>query len=450
MGYYDGIGMTEEASTYQVARALRAPAILVIGARGMASSVLAVLEGFLCHKADSNIRGVIFNQLSGRLYERLKDQVCSLGVEPLGYLPSDRRVEIGSRHLGLVTADEIADLKEKMNILSQRMEETVDIGGILRLAEEAEPLDAEMPESIASAARRMRKYFSAEAAEIRPPGDASKNHHIIRLNLRVIRPRIAVAQDEAFCFTYRANLDLLRQLGAELISFSPLSDAGLPQDIDGLIISGGYPELHAAELEKNESMRMAVKSAIQGGMPVIAECGGFMYLHQELEGISEQSCMEDGCEEKDDCLKRSKALPEACEGIITRPPKVGKEDRRLQERGTSGFCYKMYKMAGAVDGVCSKKDRLVRFGYIEITAEKDGMLADAGERLRAHEFHYWDSTENGADFLAEKADRSKSWRCAVSTETMYAGFPHLFFCSSPSASERFVKKCAEYRKRRRI
>ena len=448
MGYYDGIGMTDEASTYRVAKALRAPAILVIGARGMASSVLAVLEGFLHHRLDSGIRGVIFNRLSEKLYRRLEGQVRSLGVEPLGYLPSDSRVEIGSRHLGLVTAGEIADLKDRMNVLAQWMEETVDIDGILRLAGQAEPLEADLPESIESARRRMSEYYSAAAdcrqtneysyiepccrrmdkisseksmvkstvlsADAGKKTDSAKNENgqqnekENRESCFSLRPRIAVAKDAAFCFTYRANLDLLRDLGAELVTFSPLSDADLPKDIDGLIISGGYPELYAAALEGNVSMRLAVKSAVESGMPVIAECGGFMYLHRAIEGAEQEAAGE-------------------------------------EKADFSGGFRRMYEMAGVFDGECHKKDRLVRFGYIEMTAQENGLLAETGSRLKGHEFHYWDSTGNGTSFLAEKADRSRSWECGISTETMYAGFPHLFFCSFPDAAERFIKKCAEYR-----
>ncbi len=445
MGYYDGIGMTDEASTYRVAKALRAPAVLVVGARGMASSIMAVLEGFLHHRQDSGIRGVIFNRLPGKLYGRLKDQVQNLGIEPLGYLPSDSRVEIGSRHLGLVTADEIADLKDRMHILAQWMEETVDIDGILRLAEEAEPLESELPKSVASARRRMDEYFSVRSAEF--SGDSSagavkrsdlqKEESENDLNHRQIRPKIAVAEDEAFCFTYRANLDLLKDLGAELISFRPLSDDDLPPDIDGMIISGGYPELHAADLEKNRTLRFAVKSAIENGMPVIAECGGFMYLHRAIEGAAEET----GDEEKSDFSFSDSERKNVS-------PSDGK--RRKDKNDKTADFHRMYEMAGVIDGECHRKDRLVRFGYIEMNAKENGMLAEAGERLKAHEFHYWDSDESGTAFLAEKADHSRSWECGISTETMYAGFPHLFFCSSPSAAERFVKKCAEYRRTRNI
>lgn len=401
MGYYDGVGLTDRASTYRVAAALQAPVILVIGARGMASSILAVLEGFLHHRADSNIRGVIFNRLPAKLYGRLAEQTARLGVEPLGYLPSDSRVEIGSRHLGLVTAGEIRDLKQRLRILADQMEKTVDVEGILRLAEKAPSLEAELPAPLAEAAERVR-IFSAEIS--RPPV-------------------IAVAKDEAFCFTYRENLEILRQLGAEIVFFSPLRDERLPEHADGMLISGGYPELYARELSENETMKASVRAAAEDGMPLIAECGGFMYLHRSLESAEKSAA---------DTPGKSRGDFESHRG-----------------QGCRASRGKMYDMAGVVDGICYRKERLGNFGYLVLTSAEDGMLLAAGGKLKAHEFHYWESTCGGDGFLAEKADGSRSWSCGISGENMYAGFPHLFFPSVPEAAERFVRRCAAYRMRKR-
>lgn len=371
MGYYDGIGMTPEASTWKVAEALDAPSVLVINARGMASSALAVLQGFAEREKNSRIRGVIFNRLPEKLYGRLAEQVRQMGIEPLGYLPPDGRMALESRHLGLVTAGEIRDLQEKMDIIGQWMEKTVDIDGLLRLAEEAGPGEVSVPAAIAG---------------IAAPPDETK-------------PRIAVASDEAFCFTYSSNLMLLEQMGAELVFFSPLHDRELPGDIDGLLLSGGYPELYGQKLEENAGLRESVRRAVRQGIPVVAECGGFMYLH-----------------------------------------------RRLEDADGSG---KMYEMAGVIDGDCFKGKKLGNFGYLYLTAREDGMLAETGEKLKAHEFHYWKSTAEGDAFRAEKADGSRSWAAGFSLENMYAGFPHLFFCSSPRTAERFVEKCRSWREERK-
>jgi cobyrinic acid a,c-diamide synthase len=195
-----------------------------------------------------------------------------------------------------------------------------------------------------------------------------------------------VARDRAFCFYYEDSLNLLRKMGAELAVFSPLADRRLPPDIDGLILGGGYPELYAAELAVNLPMLASIKDAVEGGLPAIAECGGFMYLHREMEGA-------DG---------------------------------------------KFYRLAGVIAARCEKKSRLVRFGYAEFTANKDNLLCAAGETLRGHEFHYWDSGHPGEDFTAVKPGTGKSWRCITATETLFAGFPHFHFCSYPAAAERFL------------
>ena len=200
-----------------------------------------------------------------------------------------------------------------------------------------------------------------------------------------------VAQDEAFCFTYRDNLQLLQDLGAELVPFSPLADAGLPENLQGLILSGGYPELHAARLAENASMREAVREAVQGGLPCIAECGGFLYLHRTLEG-------EDG---------------------------------------------KDYPMAGVLSARAYRTPRLSRFGYITLTAKEDQLLLAKGEEIRGHEFHYWESESCGETMRAQKPLRKRGWDCVHGAASLYAGFPHLFFYSNPDAALRFLEKCEE-------
>ena len=168
--------------------------------------------------------------------------------------------------------------------------------------------------------------------------------------------RIAVAQDRAFCFYYADNFDVLRALGAELVPFSPLDDQALPEGIDGLYLGGGYPELHAAQLAANRTMRESVRAAVLGGLPTIAECGGFLYLHRTLDGA---------------------------------------------------------EMAGVIDADARMTRRLQPFGYVTLTARRDNLLCRAGEQIRAHEFHYAVSTDAGADFDAEKPN-GRAW--AASTQ----------------------------------
>lgn len=378
MGYYDGIGFTSEASTFSVARAVNAPVVLVINCRGMGASVGAVLKGFLDWPeiTDSCIKGVIFNNMSEKLYRQAAEMAESMGVRPLGYLPRRAALTLESRHLGLVTAGEVADIKEKMKLIASEMEKTVDIKGIIDLAAEAPALRSAAPE--------WKKKFERQIADdtvIIARGDAR-------------RVRIALASDDAFCFTYKENTALLQEAGCEIVPFSPLNDTGLPDGIDGVILSGGYPELHAAELAANEPMLEAVRQSRADGIPMIAECGGFMYLHETLEGA-------DG---------------------------------------------ELYRMAGVIPGRCFRTERLGRFGYITLKALEGGLLCPEGSELKAHEFHYWDSEHCGESFLAVKPDGSRSWKCGIMTDDMYAGFPHLFYYDSPKAAMRFVHACAGRRK----
>ena len=208
MGYYDGLGAaTDRASSYAVARALDAPVVLIVDGRGQSLSALATLEGFLRFREDSRIRGVLFNRMSESVYNALKPQVEALGVRPLGCVPKAPELMIESRHLGLVTPGEIEDLGQKLDALAALLERTVDMEGLLALAGSAPALEAPPAPPI-------------------PP---------------LPRTRIAVARDQAFCFLYRDNLDLLADYGAELIFFSPLHDSASPAGAQGLIPPGGSP-----------------------------------------------------------------------------------------------------------------------------------------------------------------------------------------------------------------
>lgn len=362
MGYYDGLGgIRTEGSTYDVAAALAIPAVLIVSCRGASLSILAMIKGFLEYRPDSRIKAVILNQISPMIYGQLKPLIEEkLGVKVLGYVPKLTDLNLESRHLGLVLPGEIEALKEKLNRLAAVLEETLDLDAFCALAEDTEELTIQVPEI--------------------PVLEAPK------------KIRLAVAADDAFCFTYQDNLKLLETMGAELVFFSPLQDKKLPEEVDGMILSGGYPELHAKTLSENHSMREAIRKAIEDGMPCIAECGGFLYLHRELEG-------QDGV---------------------------------------------FYPMAGVLDAKAYRTNRLGRFGYITLTAEEDQLLGKAGMEIRGHEFHYWDSEQCGNSFHAKKPVGKREWDCVNSSKSLYAGFPHLFFWSNPEAAYEFLKKCEEY------
>lgn len=366
MGYYDGLGgIRTEGSTYDVARTLDLPAILIVNCRGASLSVLATVRGFLEYQKDSHICGVILNQISPMIYGQLRMLIeQELQIRVFGYVPKMANLSLDSRHLGLVLPGEIRALQKKLNDLAERLEETLDLDGMISEIKTAE-------------------YRTAGKSDIRKEIQALSFPDKIR---------IAVAEDDAFCFTYLDNLELLEEMGAKLVPFSPLRDGHLPEAVSGLILSGGYPELHAKELGSNRSMRASVRKAVADGMPCIAECGGFLYLHRELEG-------------------------------------------------TDG---RFYPMAGVLDAKAYRTEKLSRFGYVTLTAEEDQLLGKAGTQIRGHEFHYWDSESCGESFHARKPAGRREWDCVHGTNTLYAGFPHLFYYSNLQVPHAFLRSCFAY------
>ncbi len=247
MGFYDGVGLTTKASTYEIAQVTQSPVVLVVGASGASLSILAAIQGFLGFCPEHQICGVILNQCSAATYAILAAEIGRRfdgTVWPLGYLPPLPECSLESRHLGLVTAAEVKNLREKLQILAEHAEQTIDLDSLWDLANQAPQVSC----------------------------------HPVKLPLFEDKVRIAVARDNAFCFYYQDNLDALTEMGAELIPFSPLTDTRLPPNIHGLYLGGGYPELYARQLGENASMRASVKKALEHGLPCIAECGGFMYL----------------------------------------------------------------------------------------------------------------------------------------------------------------------------
>ncbi len=367
MGFFDGAGgVTTTASSYELAKITDTPVILVVNTKGMSLSVIPLIQGFLQYREDAGIKGVILNQTSPMTFQLLKEQIeKELGIAVVGYLPNCSDLAIESRHLGLVTPEEIEGLREKLQSLAERLEETLDIEKILELAETAGELEWEVP--------RLPKLQIKDGSHA---------------------PRIGVAEDEAFCFHYQDNLELLEEMGAELVAFSPLHDKVLPQNLDGLILSGGYPELYAKQLSENDSMKTEIREVLQKGMPYLAECGGFLYLLEEMEDM---------------------------EG-------------------------KRYPMAGLIKGQAYRTKKLGRFGYITLTGETEGQLLETGEKVKAHEFHYFDTNNNGADYHAKKPFGKREWECIHGGESQAAGFPHLYYYSNPEFAFRFLQQCMEKQK----
>lgn len=409
MGYYDGIGFTDQGSSRDIAKLTDTPVVLLVNCQGMGCSVLAVLKGFLEFRKPSMIRGVIFNRMPESLYPEAKKQAEEMGLSVFGYVPRQKQeLLFHSRHLGLVTAREIENFKEIVDRFSDQLEQTVDLDGLLTLAKSAPPIGSKAVSGetavggMTVGGMTVGKMAGVPMPDGSMPGRQmpdvlSARNGRMECGERIAEPlRIAVAKDEAFCFLYRDNMDYLQEHGCEIVYFSPLKDSGPGEDIDGLILSGGYPELYAEKLASNEPMRRQIRRRIENGLPCIAECGGFLYLHEELEGA---------------------------DGIY-------------------------HPMAGVLKGRCYKTEHLQRFGYLELKPEADCLLGETGDTIRAHSFHYWDSEHKGSAFLAVKPGSRRQWQEGISSDTMYAGFPHLYFYGNEKAADRFIAKAREYHRGR--
>ncbi|MCH5213157.1 MAG: cobyrinate a,c-diamide synthase, partial [Oscillospiraceae bacterium] len=352
MGCYDGMAMdSPAASSYDIASKLDCPTVLIIPARGMAYTIVPIIKGLLSEDKSHRIKAVILNGVSRMTYMQLKPVIeKETGIKAAGYIPRFDTV-LESRHLGLVMPEENTE-----KIISQTAEtisETIDIDLLLDIA--------------------------SDCAELRYTESEFNSCYDVN---------IGVAYDEAFCFYYKDNIDILKSMGAKITYFSPLNDKKLPDNLDGIILGGGYPEVCADKLSKNNEFLGDIKNKIQNGIPCLAECGGFMYLHSSMEG------------------------------------EAGKE----------------YKMADVIKGRAFKTDKLVRFGYINVSGENE--FIKNGECLKAHEFHYWDSTANGNDCIAVKPNGKRSWECIHASGNIFAGFPHLYYRSNLNFIRRFLSKCS--------
>jgi cobyrinic acid a,c-diamide synthase len=361
MGMYDGlISNSDTYSSNHLALVTNTPEILVVNTKGMSLSVVAQIFGYLNFKKNK-ISGIILNNTNEKMYPIFKKIIeDELNIKVFGYMRTINEAVIKSRHLGLITAEEIEDINIKLDILSKEAEKTIDIDGLISLSKENEDFS----------------YEDIKITNIIP------NNSI----------RIGVARDKAFCFYYEDNLELLKKLGAEIVYFSPLLDDAIPKNLNGLIFGGGYPEEYANRLSENINMLESVKTAILRDMPVISECGGYMYL---------------------------------CNSITDRD---GKE----------------HKMVGVINSKAKMTNKLSRFGYVMLCANKNNILVKKGESIRGHEFHYSDSDNNGNSFTAKK-DSGKIWECIHTDNNIFAGYPHIHFWGNIDFAKSFILKCKENR-----
>ncbi|MBL8096192.1 MAG: cobyrinate a,c-diamide synthase [Anaerolineales bacterium] len=367
MGLFDGSGPDPlEGSTAGVARLLAAPIVLVVDCGAMSASAAAVVHGFQTYVPGVTVAGVICNRVGGERHGAwLRESIEALGVPVLGLLPFLADLKVPERHLGLFTVAERPDaVRAFMGRLAEVMARHIDLAALEALASRAEAFTPEPePEEVAT--------------------------HKVGPTLR-----LAVAEDEAFCFYYEDNLDALRRSGAEIVPFSPLRDSRLPEGIAGLYLGGGYPELYAAQLAANLPMRREILAAHRRGLPIYAECGGLMYL---TEGIDL----------------------------------------------TMGY----YPLVGVLPGRCTMGDRL-RIGYRDIEVAQPGLLGLTGARLRGHEYHYshWQSSEleRAAYRVVPQFPGEPARFEGYVDGRLHASYVHVHFGQQPALADRIVDACRDW------
>lgn len=370
MGLFDGYdGKTEAGSTAQMAKWLGLPVLLVVDARSMARSASALVQGFENFDPALRFAGVVFNHLgSPRHLDFLREALEGAVRMPcLGGMLREEAIAIPERHLGLVTREDHPLDDRGIGRLADRVEERLDL----------EKLLAGMPEIAGPATPKT-------GASKRPAG----------------RVRIGVARDNAFCFYYPDNLEILEGCGAHLLSFSPTQDAGTPPDLDGIYLGGGYPELFAGQLAANEPMRRHIREHSVAAMPIYAECGGFMYLGSELQDHQGRLHPMTGC-----FPFRTRMLP-----------------------------------------------RLKALGYREVHLARKTLIGEGGDVIRGHEFHYSEmlaapSTVEAVYRIAGRDGMQQTMEGYTTRRTL-GSYIHLHFGSAPQAAAAFVECCRAYRAER--
>jgi cobyrinic acid a,c-diamide synthase len=359
MGFYDGVaGCGEDGSSAQIAKILGLSVVLVLDAGKSARSIAAVVKGFESFDSGVRFAGIVLNRVgSDRHYRLLETAIRSVTTTPLlGRLPIDPLLAIPERHLGLHTTEETTSAEDRLAPFAQAGRQFLDLAPLLDLSwqnaeSESEPTPA----------------FLQERAQV----------------------RIGVARDKAFSFYYEDNFDLLRENGAEIVPFSPLEDTELPRDLDGLYLGGGYPELHADALSRNESMRAAIRALAEAGKPVYAECGGMIYLGKSLTMLDGHSCA----------------------------------------------------MAGLLPLEFEMTPRLVHFGYVEVEFIEHCLLGEKGTKVRGHSFHCSSLREGGVTSTAYRLKYSLSAREELEGyqfKNVLASYVHLHFRAAPTLARSLV------------
>jgi cobyrinic acid a,c-diamide synthase len=372
MGLFDGYdGKSEAGSTAEMAKWLRLPVILVVDASAMARSVAALVHGFRSFDRDLNVASVIFNRIGGPGHmQYLREALEGMtGVTILGGLPRNDTITIPERHLGLVTQEEYRLTPERINRLACFIEDNLDIDQLIGISDV------------------QGTRFKVQGSQF-----SDLEHGTLNFEPRK-KVRFGVARDEAFCFYYPDNLELLGAAGAEVVFFSPLHDARIPANLQGLYFGGGYPEVHAEKLAANTTMRQAVRAFVEEGRVVYAECGGFMYLTSGIRDV----------------------------------------------QGT------LFPMVGVYPTVARMLPRLAALGYVEVAIEQANDFLPSG-RVRGHEFHY--SELEGREFFGGTITPVYQVRKRHDDEARLEGYKyrrclasylHLHFGSSPEFAAALVE-----------
>ena len=368
MGLYDGAEIGSDiGSTAKIAKTLNLPVVLVVDAKGISQSVAAMVSGYANFDKDINLKGVIFNNVSGeKHYELLKEAVLLYSnVKPLGYFPKTPDIQLPERHLGLVPAVEQGQLTEIINRLAYLAEESIDLQGLWQLANISKPIISSYTPNITK----------------RP-----------KVNL-------GLAYDKAFNFYYQDNLDLLQELGVNIIKFSPLNDKQLPPDLHGVMFGGGFPEVFAEQLTNNKQMLDSIKQSLTAGLPYVAECGGLMYLCNSITDLNQNT----------------------------------------------------YKMVGWFNSEAIVTKRLQNFGYATLTTNHKSIYGSIGQSIRIHEFHrsrLKQSAEKQIYSLKKIRQNKviKEWTCGLQKNTGIGSYAHMHYYANLSFPQALVDSVNNYAK----
>ncbi|MFD9475838.1 cobyrinate a,c-diamide synthase [Streptomyces nojiriensis] len=393
MGLYDGAaGRGELASTAQVAKLLRAPVVLVVDASSQSRSVAALVHGFASFDPQVRLGGVILNKVGSDRHEvMLREALEEAGMPVLGVLRRAPQVATPSRHLGLVpVAERHTDALASVSALAAQVRAGCDLDALMALARTAPPLDCEAWSPAAALTRSWSHTSASPAFEARGAGGSAPGNGAAPADLGGApgrRPVVAVAGGPAFTFSYAEHTELLTAAGAEVVTFDPLRDEALPDGTTGLVIGGGFPEMYAPELSANEPLRAAVAAFAAAGGPVAAECAGLLYLGRSLDG---------------------------------KP------------------------MCGVLDADARMSERLT-LGYREAVAVSDSALAQAGTRLRGHEFHRT-VIEPGAGAAPAWGFTHPERRVeGFVQQGVHASYLHTHWAAEPSVARRFTEAAAARR-----